>query len=135
MHGYAAVKANNNTRKINYLGDITSEDNEECESEEVRQITHTQNKQNNTGQQRPLQRRNKTIRRKTESYHRRNELTRSSHMRLQWHKKLEKETFLPRRPDAGDWEEIKRIDKRLRKKKKNAAIHILGADTSRNSAT
>ena len=44
MHGYAAEKANNNTRKIDYLGDITSEDNEESESGEIRQITHTHKK-------------------------------------------------------------------------------------------
>ena len=46
------------------------------------------------------------------------ELTRPGHMRHHWHKKLEREILLPKIPDDVDRKEIKRIDIRLRKKKK-----------------
>ena len=50
---------------------------------------------------------------------RRIELTRPGHMRHHWHKKLEREILLPRRPDDVDRKEIKRIDIRLRRKEEN----------------
>ena len=57
---------------------------------------------------------------------RRIELTRSGHMRHHWHKKLEREILLPRRPDDVDRKEIKRIDIRLRGKEENRVTHIGG---------
>ena len=56
---------------------------------------------------------------------RRIELTRPGHMRHHWHKKLEREILLPRRPDDVDRKEIKRIDIRLRRKEENQ-LHISG---------
>ena len=55
---------------------------------------------------------------------RRIELTRPGHMRHHWHKKLEREILLPRRPDDVDRKEIKRIDIRLRRKEENRVTHI-----------
>ena len=57
---------------------------------------------------------------------RRIELTRPGHMRHHWHKKLEREILLPRRPDDVDRKEIKRIDIRLRRKEENRVTHIGG---------
>ena len=57
---------------------------------------------------------------------RRSELTRPGHMRHHWHKTLEREILLPRRPDDVNRKEIKRIDIRLRRKEENRAIHIGG---------
>ena len=47
-------------------------------------------------------------------------------MRHQWHKKLEREIRLPRRPDDVERKEIKRIDIRLRRKEENSVTHIGG---------
>ena len=49
-------------------------------------------------------------------------------MRHQWHKKLEREILLPRRPDDVDRKEIKQIDIRLRRKvyEENCVTHIGG---------
>ena len=58
---------------------------------------------------------------------RRIELTRPGHMRHHWHKKLEREILLPRRPDDVDRKEIKRIDIRLRRKEENRVTHIGGS--------
>ena len=57
---------------------------------------------------------------------RRIELTRPGHMRHHWHKKLDRETLLPRRPDDVDRKENKRIDIRLRRKEENRVTHIGG---------
>ena len=57
---------------------------------------------------------------------RRIELTRPGHMRHHWHKKLEREILLPRRPDDVDRKEIKRIDIRLRRKEENLVTQIGG---------
>ena len=57
---------------------------------------------------------------------RRNELTKPGHMRHQWHKELESEIPLPRRPDDVDRKEIKRIDIRLRRKEENRVTYIGG---------
>ena len=57
---------------------------------------------------------------------RRIDLTRPGHMRHHWHKKLEREILLPRRPDDVDRKEIKRIDIRLRRKEENRVTHIGG---------
>ena len=54
------------------------------------------------------------------------EITRPGHMRHNWHKKLEREILLPRRPDDVDRKEIKRIDIRLRRKEENRVTHIGG---------
>ena len=56
---------------------------------------------------------------------RRIELTRPGHMR-HWHKKLEREIILPRRPDDVYRKGIKRIDIRLRRKEENRVSHIGG---------
>ena len=53
-------------------------------------------------------------------------LTRPGLMRHHWHKKLEREILLPRRPDDVDRKEIKRIDICLRRKEKNRVTHIGG---------
>ena len=55
------------------------------------------------------------------------ELTRPGHMRHQWHKKLERNILLPRRPDDVDRKEIKRIDIRLGRKEENRVTHIGGS--------
>ena len=55
------------------------------------------------------------------------ELTRPGHMRHQWHKKLERDILLPRRPDDVDKKEIKRIDIRLGRKEQNRVRHIGGS--------
>ena len=47
-------------------------------------------------------------------------------MRHHWHKKLEREILLPRRPDDVDRKKIKRIDIRLRRKEENRVTHIGG---------
>ena len=57
---------------------------------------------------------------------RRIELTKPGHMRHQWHKKLEREILLPRRPDHVDSKEMKRIDIRLQRKDENRVTHIGG---------
>ena len=57
---------------------------------------------------------------------RRIELTRPGHMRHQWHKKLDREILLPRRPNDGDRKEIKRIDIRLRRKEECRDTHLGG---------
>ena len=57
-----------------------------------------------------------------ELFERRIKLTKPGHMRHQWHKKLEREILLPRRPDDVDRKEIKRIDIRLRKKRRKLRI-------------
>ena len=56
---------------------------------------------------------------------RRIELIRPGHMRHHWHKKLEREILLPRRPDDVDRKQLKRIDIRLRRKE-NRVTHIGG---------
>ena len=48
-------------------------------------------------------------------------------MRHQWHKKLEREVLLPKRPDDVDRKELKRIDIHLRRKEENRVTHIGGA--------
>ena len=58
---------------------------------------------------------------------RRIELTRPGHMRHHWHKKLEREILLPRRPDDVDRKKIKRTDIRLRRKEENRVTHIGGS--------
>ena len=55
---------------------------------------------------------------------RRIELTKPGHMRYQWHKKLDREILLPRRPNDGDRKEIKRIDIRLRRKEECRDSHL-----------
>ena len=65
---------------------------------------------------------------------RRIELPRPGHMRHHWHKKLEREILLPRRPDDVDRKEIKRIDIRLRSKEENRVTHT-GAATSKTLET
>ena len=57
---------------------------------------------------------------------RRIELTKPGHMRYQWHKKLDREILLPRRPNDGDRKEIKRIDIRLRSKEECRDTHLGG---------
>ena len=57
---------------------------------------------------------------------RRIELTRPGHMRHQCHKKLDREILLPRRPNDGDREEMKRIDIRLRRKEECRNTHLGG---------
>ena len=47
-------------------------------------------------------------------------------MRHLWHKNLEREILLQRRPDDVDRKEIKRIDICLRRKEKNRVTHIGG---------
>ena len=47
-------------------------------------------------------------------------------MRHHWHKKLEREILLPRRPDDVDRKEIKHIEFCLRRKEKNRVTHIGG---------
>ena len=50
---------------------------------------------------------------------RRIELTKPGHMRYQWHKKLDRENLLPRRPNDGD-----RIDIRLQRKEECRDTHL-----------
>ena len=55
---------------------------------------------------------------------RRIELTKPGHMGYQWHKKLDREILLPRRPNDSDRKEIKRIDIRLRRKEECCDTHL-----------
>ena len=57
---------------------------------------------------------------------RRIELTKPGHKRYQWHKKLDREILLPRRPNDSDRKEIKRIDIRLRRKEECRDTHLGG---------
>ena len=54
------------------------------------------------------------------------ELTRPGHMRHHWHKKLEREILLTRRPVDVDRKEMKSIDICLRRKEENRVTHIGG---------
>ena len=63
---------------------------------------------------------------------RRIELTKPGHMRYQWHKKLDKEILLPRRPNDDDRKEIKRIDIRLRRKEECRNTHLQGGGYFKN---
>ena len=69
-----------------------------------------------------INRRNNSLETK-ELVERRIELTKPGHMSYHWHKKLDREILLPRRPNDGDRKEIKRIDIRLRRKEECRDTH------------